>query len=132
VSGEPVSDDEVLMCRIPPGTPWFEPPDRLTSANFKLNKRQNEQGLSVYRRSILDEQVVLQKPEAIPGSFVVTATAGEIRNLTNAAGEHLRLDVVPADDEDNPGHAEIRGPKPGKLALSASKALRDLFARSPT
>jgi hypothetical protein len=124
----PISDDELLMRRIPPGSKWFEPPDRLTSANFKL--RPDEHGISVYRRSIVSEQAVLQKPESIPGSFVVTAKVGAIRSLANAQGESLKLDVVPIDDEVDPGHAEIRGPRPGKLSRSASKALRDLFART--
>jgi hypothetical protein len=130
VSGEPVSDDELVMRRVPPGSQWFEPPDRLNSSNFKLQSKKKERGLSVYRSSIVTESTVLEKSDALPGSFVVTATAGEIRRFTNAAGDHLRPDVIPIDDEYDPGHAEIRAPEPGKLPGSASKALRDLFARS--
>jgi hypothetical protein len=130
VPGEPVADDEVLMRRIPPGSTWFEPPDRLTSANFKLQLKKHELGVSVYCQSIVSEVDLLASPDSIPGSFVVTATAGDVRRLTSGSGEPLRLDVMPADDEDNPGHAEIRGPEPGKLSPSASKGLRDLFARS--
>ncbi|NQT40045.1 MAG: hypothetical protein HQ581_21310 [Planctomycetes bacterium] len=126
--GEPVSDNEVLLRRIPPGAGWFEPPDYVTSANFKL--RRDENGLSVYRQNVVGEQEVLNKPGAISGSFVLKATAREIRGLQNAMGDPLGLDVVAVDDADDPGHAEIRGPNPGKLSGGATKAIRNLFAGS--
>lgn len=129
MAGEPISDDEVLLRRIPALEPFFAPPDRVSTANFKLDRRRGELGLSVYRRGLIGEQQVLARPDAIPGSFVVAASAPDVRSLKNAAGESLNLEVIPDDDGDNPGHAEIRGPTPGKLSASASKALRDLFAR---
>ena len=46
----------------------------------------------------------------VPGSFLAKATAGAIRRLTDAKHEPLRLEVVAVADENNPGHAEIRGP----------------------
>lgn len=122
-----VSDDEIVYCRIPRSTPWFEPPDRLSTANFKLNKRRGDIGLSVYQSSIVTAEQVLAKPDAIPGSLIAAARVGDIRRLVNGLGEPLHLDVVAVDFEDNPGHAEIRGPIAGQLVPAASKALRDLF-----
>lgn len=31
-----IPDEEILFRRIPPTTPWFEPPDRISTVNFKL------------------------------------------------------------------------------------------------
>jgi hypothetical protein len=125
VGGEYIADDEILLRRIPPGSAWFEPPDRISSFNFKL--KPDETGLSVYRARIVDCLQVLQKPQAIPGSRLAWTTAGEIRALKNAKGEPLHLDVVAVADEDDPGHAEIRGPEAGTLSTSAVKALKKLF-----
>lgn len=130
MSDPPVADDETLLMRVPPAEPFFVPPGHISSANFKLDTRIGETGLSVYRKRLVTEDEVLNRPDAIPGSLLVEGTAGEIRKLTNAVGEELELDVVPVDEGGaNPGHAEIRGPVPGKLSKSASKALRDLFRR---
>lgn len=130
MAGETVGDEEVLLRRIPPIPPFFDPPDRISTANFKLDRRRRELGLSVYRESTIGPDQILSLPDAISGSFLVAATAGEVRSLKNAVGEPLFLDVVAADEDGkNPGHAEIRGPAPGKLTASASKALRDLFRR---
>jgi len=128
VSGQGLPDDEVLLRRIPPGAPWFEPPDRVSTYNFKLRK--GELGISVYRRSVVSEEEVLGMRGAIRGSFVLSAGVRHIRELKNAESISLRLDVVAVDDKDAPGHAEIRGPKPEKLSRSASQALRKLFASS--
>jgi hypothetical protein len=122
-----ISDDEVVYCRIPRATPWFEEPDEVSTANFKLDRRRGDLGLSIYRAAIVTVDEVLAKPDAIPGSLVTQATVGQIRHLRNGKGDSLNLDVIPVDDETDPGHAEIRGPEPGKLAPAASKALRDLF-----
>lgn len=122
---EPViRDDEVVLRRIPPTEPWVER-GRMTTANFKLGR--NELGLSVYRAAVVSAEAVLQRSDAIPGSRLVAATAGEIRALADATGRSLQLDIVRVDDEENPGHAEIRGPQPARLARAASKALRDVF-----
>jgi hypothetical protein len=129
VSEQSIPDDEVLFRRIPPIKPWFEPPDRITSANFRLRKSRRELGLSSYRASMVSAEDVLAKPDAIAGSFVVMATAGEIRSLKDGNGNPLHLDVVAVGDEDDPGHAEVRGPVPGAMPDSASVALKRLFRR---
>jgi hypothetical protein len=129
VSEQAIPDDEILFRRIPPTKPWLEPPDRITSANFKLRKSRNEQGLSAYRASKASAELVLAKPDAIAGSFVVQATAGEIRALKDGNGTPLHLDVVVVGDKDDPGHVEIRCPVPGTMPGSASVALRKLFER---
>jgi hypothetical protein len=129
VSEKIVSDDEVLFRRIPPGKPWFEPPDRMTSANFKLRK--NDLGLSVYRERFVSPGEVLNKPEAILDSMLAETTAGEVRALSNGEGKPLRLDVVAVGDENDAGHAEIRGQVAGKLSRSAAGALRGLFQLVP-
>lgn len=129
MSDQEIGDDEIVFRRVPQSTPWFEPPDRITTANYKLDRRRHEMGLSVYRKEIVSPDEVLSQPDAIPGSFLTSASVGDIRNLKNGKGEDLNLDVIAVDDEDNPGHAEIRGPEPGKLAPAASKALQNLFNR---
>lgn len=127
-----IVDEEIVVLRIPSGAPWFEPPDRVSSANFKLDRRRGERGLSVYRLSVVSPAEVLTRPGAIPGSFLVAASVGSIRALRNAEGTPLSLDVLADDDEGrNPGHAEIRGPEAGKLSPSASRALQRLFERLP-
>lgn len=124
-----VPDDEIVFRRIPSSAPWFEPPDRITSANFKLAPK--EEGKSVYRASLLTGEELLTRSDAIPGSFLAQATVGEIRRLENAKGEPLGLDVVAIADETDPGHAEIRGPTAGKLSPAASRALQRLFTLVP-
>ena len=132
MSDDTISDDEVLFRRIPPTAPWFEPPDRISSANFRLTKEDDgrkELGLSVYRASRVRPEEVLAKPDAIPGSFLASATAGDIRALMDGNGKPLNLDIVPVDDENDPGHAEIRHPVPRTMPDSASNRLRKLFKR---
>ena len=132
--GQSIADDEVLYRRILPGNQWFEPPDRPTSASFKLKRLkdgQYEEGLSVYRRAIICAAEVLAKPDTKPGSILAHASAGGVRALVrvlqNAAPEPLGLDVLAINDENDPGHAEIRGPEPRKLPASAPKKLAKLF-----
>ena len=129
-----LGDDEIVFRRIPPTLPWFEPPDRISTANFKLNVRDNERGISVYRQAVVTAAAVLARPDAIAGSLLVQCTVGEIRNLKNGKGESLQLDVIRVDDETNPGHAELQGPTPGKLTDAAAKRLRDVFVpwRTPS
>jgi len=124
---ERIPDDEIIYRRIPPLHDFFEEPDRVTSANYKLDQRNAEFGLSVYRASVVTSEEVLQKPEAIAHSRIAAARVGEVRTLCGGDGQHLRLDVIVVDDENDPGHAEIRGPQPGQLARSATKALQRLF-----
>ena len=122
-----IPDDERLFRRIPPGTRWFAPPDRLTSSNFRL--REGEQGISVYRARVVSAEDVLKKPGVMPGSFLTEATAGAIRQLADATGEPLRLDVVAVADENDPGHAEIRGLALRERSKPAADALKTLFER---
>jgi hypothetical protein len=125
VSEGPIADDEVLYRRIPPGKDWFEPPDRISSLNFQLRK--GELGISVYRASLISASDVLKRPEAIVGSRIGMATAGQIRAARDAKGDRLDLDVVRVNDEKDPGHAEIRGTVLHKRGRVAAKALRKLF-----
>lgn len=125
MTSQPLSDDEVVVRRVPPGSRWFEFPDRITSANFKL--RRGERGLSVYRLNVVSPQTVLNQPGAIPGSRLGFATVGEIRRMTGSAGEPLGLDVVVVDDEQNPGHAEIQGPSLGPFPRAALDSFKRLF-----
>lgn len=125
MSERTIADDEVLYRRIPPGSPWFEPPDRISSANFKL--RRGELGISVYRAAAVDVAGVLNKPEAVAESRVAKVTAGQIRDVRNGKGNPLGLDVVAVNDEDNPGHCEIRGPSLKNHPKTAAKALKKLF-----
>ncbi len=120
-----IADHEVLYRRIPPGETWFQPPSRISSCNFKL--RPGESGISVYRAIAIDLAGVLNKPEAVEGSRVAETTAGQIRATRNGKGDPLRLDVIPVNDENDPGHAEIRGPDCGKISGGAAKALSKLF-----
>lgn len=122
-----IDDDEIVYRRVPPTSPWMEEEDRVTTANFKLNRKRGELGLSVYRSRIISMEDVLQHEDAIRGSRIAQAMVRDIRNLKNKADEPLLLDVVAVDDEDNPGHAEIRGPDPGTLTRAASRALQELF-----
>lgn len=125
-----VADDDRVYRRIPRAAPWFAEPNTITSANFKLDHRRGDLGLSVYRASVITAADVLTKPAATRESFVVSARVADVRTLCSIKGEPLGLDVIVVDDEHDAGHAEIRGPSPGTLSPAASKALRDLFSRS--
>lgn len=125
MSDSTIGDDEVLYRRIPPGNDWFEPPDRISSLNFKL--RRDERGLSVYRASVVSARQVLDKPGALPGSRVAQSTARQIRSAGDAKGVPLGLDLVAINDEDDPGHAEIRGTSLSQRRTSVARALKELF-----
>lgn len=124
-----IADSELLYRRIPPVTPFFEPPDRITSANFKLGS--DESGLSVYRANLVSANSVLQSPDALPNSFLVQATAGDVRRLCKKNGETCGLDVV-IDDPDgtNPGHALVVVGPGQAFSKAVSKALSELFRRA--
>jgi hypothetical protein len=124
-----ISDDEIVYRRVPRAAPWFEDPDQITTANFKLERRRGDLGLSVYRAAIVTAQQVLAKIEASAGSLVTAATVGDIRGLCNGRGEPLGLDVVTVSDEHDAGHAEIRGAELGRPSSAASGSLRVLFKR---
>lgn len=126
-----VADDEILLRRVPQGSPWHEPNGRVTSAAFRLAR--NENGLSVFRAAIVSPQHVLSAlAGAIVGSSLVAATAGEIRAALDGNGKPLELDVIP-DDEDgaNPGHALIVSPDAGRFGKSVPRALKQLFRSYP-
>jgi len=126
-----IDDDEVVYLRVPREPPFHTPNKWLTTANFSLDSRTGELGLSVYRHRLRTPHDVLNDPAAAPNSLLVSATVGEIRRLKDGRGQPLSLDVVPADEDGmNPGHAEIRSQSPGRLSRAARKALRDSFARS--
>jgi len=126
-----VDDDEVVYRRIPQEPPFHKPDEWLTTANFKLDRRKSEKGLSVYRKDFRSIEEVLSARDAKPNSFVMSANVGEIRRLRNGKGDPLFLDVIAMDEGGaNPGHAEIRGPTPEYLSAATSKALRDLFAKA--
>ncbi|MBN2290827.1 MAG: hypothetical protein JXM70_00290 [Pirellulales bacterium] len=120
-----IADHEVLYRRIPPTERYFQPPDRITSANFKL--RSGELGISVYRAVFVDAAGVLNKPGVTEGYRIAYTTAGQIRAARNGKDEPLYLDVISVSDENDPGHAEIRSPNIGKISSSAANALRKLF-----
>lgn len=128
MTSETVADEEILWRRIPPDPPHFKPPDQIGSINFKLRSR--EDGLSLYRASKTTREAVLNAPGTIPGSFLVEATAGEIRRLCGTLGQPLRL-IVEADDPDgsNPGHALVLAPANARWTEGTSKSLRNLFRR---
>ncbi|HUY36911.1 MAG TPA: hypothetical protein VMV69_29600 [Pirellulales bacterium] len=124
-----ISDDEIVYRRIPCAAPWFEDPEQITTANFKLNRRRGDLGLSVYRAAMVTPEEALAKANAAADSLVAAANVGDIRALCNGRGEPLALDVVAVDDEHDVGHAEIRGAQLGKLSSAASGALHGLFKR---
>ena len=120
-----IADHEVLYRRIPPGETWFQPSGQITSGNFTLTE--DELGLSVYRAAIVDVKGVLSKPETKEESRVAETTVGQIRTAKNGKGDPLGLEVIPVNDENDPGHAEIRAPGNGKISKSAARALKKLF-----
>ena len=127
----PIPNNEVVFRRIPPGDQWFRMPDGVSSANFKLKKIESgkhEEGLSVYLKSKTSGEEVLQRPESIPGSFVLCATVGRIRDLTDGEDRPLELDVVEKAHEDDIGHAEIR--RSGKWTRGVANSLKKLFLES--
>jgi hypothetical protein len=125
VSDRHIADDEVLYRRIPPGSSWFEPPDRISSFNFKL--RVGEIGLSLYRAAAVNASDLLRKPGAIDGSKVAQATAGQIRAAQDSRGNPLHLEIVPVNEVNDLGHAEIRGLVLSEHSNIAAKALKKLF-----
>lgn len=122
--GKPIPDYELVYRRIPNRSEWFEPPDKITSHNFRL--RTGETGLSVYRANFVTPTELLLRGN-MPEGRIAFATAGAIRNLENPQGESLGLTVVEADDEREQGHAEIRHSGSANFTKAVSKALRDVF-----
>ena len=122
-----LNDDEIVGRRIPPDAPWFQPPDQVTSFNFKL--RPGEPGLSVFRLSLADADAILSTDKgAIPGSRLAAARVGDIRRLENSKGEPLHLDVVSDDEEGrNPGHAIVIRTDHDSFSHGVRKALNDVF-----
>jgi hypothetical protein len=131
VATQSLADDEIVYRRIPPGEAWLDTSGRITSGNFKLRHKAGEVGVSVYRASQVTPTELLARPEAIRGSRLASATVGDIRRLAHVDGTSLNLDVVATDDENDPGHAEIRCSPPGRLPARTSKELARLFRLLP-
>ena len=122
---ERLSDDEVVVRWINRSDPSrFQPPDRISSGNFK--ERSGETGLSVFQLTRTSFAAMLEhETRGNPDDYLfVETTVGAIRTLTSAAGLPLDLNVIPDEDGGRkPGHALIVG----KITQSASKALSRLF-----
>ena len=52
---------------------------------------------------------------------------GEVRSVRDAQDAALELDVIATSDENDPGHAEIRGRALHERPKVAAKALKKLF-----
>jgi len=94
---EEIGDNEILLRRIPPGTPWLAEGPRITSANFGL--KPGETGVSVSRESITSPSHLLALAEDSTGYRVAAIKAGLVRGLG--------LEVVAKPTPEDPGHAEI-------------------------
>ena len=117
----PLTDDEVLYRRIPPGDTFQVPPSgRIASGNFTLRHDLNEVGLSVGRANFMTAaELVGRQPPPTDGWRVAAATVAEIRRLG--------LDVVPVPLPDNPGHAEIRSGSGNLDTRSTRRKLAAVF-----
>lgn len=125
---ESLADDETVFRRIPRWESHFSPPNYVTSANFKLNLKAHEEGISVYMASLRTPESVLAVAELPSGSFLLRAMVKDIRNLRNTLNESLELEVFEVPIEGDSGHAEIRKQPPGsRITPSVAKALRDIF-----
>ena len=128
-NGDRVLDDEILLIRIPRfDHHLFQPPDHISSGNFKLGK--DESGLSVYRRRLVTEaEVLASATKGVPEDYLlVSAVAAQVRATQRLDGACIGFDVVPDDPNgDNPGHAEIRLPPDVKWTGGVAKCLRDIF-----
>lgn len=119
-----VDDDEVVYRLIQPYPSWFEPPDTINSSSFKLEKKKNEIGLSVFRASMATPDDVRSFCKADDSYHVAGALVRDIRNAVKGDGKALNLDVVRVDVEPPlPGHSEIRGDITG----AASRKLAKIF-----
>lgn len=128
MQAERLADEEIVVRWVDRTNPdKFQPPDRISTANFKL--RMGESGLSVFRLSVRSPASILASETSGRGDyFFISARVGRIRLATNAEGKSLNLDVI-ADEQHGlkPGHALIVG----EFTKSVPKALRDLFERLP-
>ena len=119
----PVSDDEILLRHVPPGTTWQAPGPRLTSANFRPRVRLAETAISVNRLRFTSPERLMQLVggNLSAGSRVAWATAGEVRSL----GFRVEPRPIPPDDL---GHAEIESTDAASLeSKTGPKLLAALF-----
>lgn len=115
----PISDNETLYRRVPPGSSWIKE-NKLTSGNFEL--KVGERGVSVSRASITTPQQLLGMRENPTGWCVAAITAGEVRALG--------LDVIPAPTQEDAGHAEII-PATSSLSHAVRRRLAKRFRLLP-
>ena len=113
---DPISDDEFLIRRVPPGEVWQKAGREPTSVNVEL--RPGEMGLSASRASITTPTALLAQIGASVGQgwLVITARVGDLR----AFG----LRIVPKPEDHNLGHVEI---EPAEVELSRRSVRRALI-----
>jgi hypothetical protein len=119
----PISDDEVLLRHVPPGTTWQAPGPRLTSANFRPRARLAETAISVNRLMFTTPERLMQLVGGDPGagSRIAWATAGEVRSLG------FRVEPRPILPDD-PGHSQIESTDAASLeSKTGPKLLAALF-----
>lgn len=103
ISSDSISSDEFILRRIPNQTYYL---GKLTNPhinhhNFEL--KDGEEGISCNLESLMSAEILLSRPEAIPGSRVGRARVGDIR----AQGFQV-VAVEDTNDLTNVGHCEIR------------------------
>jgi len=96
-------DDELILRRIPNQTYFLGnlTNPRINHHNFELEE--DEDGVSCNRESLMSVEMLLNRPEAIPGSRAARAITSKIRAL----GLDI-IDVPDVIDPTNVGHCEIR------------------------
>jgi hypothetical protein len=122
VSDERLSDDEIVYRRI---LAKDVKQNRIPKNQFKL--RANEAGISVNRASLISRADVCAKGNPSFEYLLAQSSIGAIRQLSAEDGTWLQLDVIPTHVNEDPSHAEIRGPKTGELPEGSHLALARLF-----
>jgi hypothetical protein len=123
VADNRLSDDEVVYRRIL--TKDLRPQNRIPPPQFKLRK--DEEGVSVNRAALISRRAVIAQGDARFEYHLAQAAIGAIRQLTADDGTHLQLEVIPTRIDEDPSHAEIRGPVAGVLPEGAPRQLARLF-----
>ena len=122
MADERLSDDEIVYRRI---LKKDVKQNRIPRNQFKL--RSNEEGISVNRAALITRTNVIAKGNSSFEYLLAQATIGDIRQLLADDGTHLRLDVIPTHTDEDPSHAEIRGPVIGTLPEGAPLPLARLI-----
>lgn len=120
---DPISDDELLIRRVPPGEAWQKPGPEPTSVNVEL--RPGESGLSASRTGITRPDALLAQIGASreQGWLVIQAKVSDLR----AFGLH----VVSKPTDVDPGHVEIEPAGVDLSRRSVRRALIKLFSVVP-